>query len=125
MSSFDEQIEKAGPVTLHHRNLQQLATEIYKALNGVSSSLMTELFVIKECNYNLRKEVTLASNKPSSTKYGINSISHLSPKIWEQIPKEIRTSETLNIFKGKIKKWIPNNCPCNLCKVYIHGVGFV
>ena len=48
-SSFDELIEKSGSVTLHHKNLQQLATEIYKALNGISSSLMTELFVIKEC----------------------------------------------------------------------------
>ena len=52
-SSFDELIEKSGSVNLHHKNLQQLATKIYKALNGISSSLMSELFVRKECSYNL------------------------------------------------------------------------
>ena len=64
---------------------------------------MSEIFAIKECNYNLRKEDTLVSNKPGSTKNGINRISHLAPQIWEQIHKEIRTSKTLNIFKDKIK----------------------
>ena len=52
-SSLDELIEKSVSVTLHHKNLQQLATEIYKALNGISSSLMSEIFVRKECSYNL------------------------------------------------------------------------
>ena len=55
-SSFDELIERSGSVSLHHRNLQQLAIEIYKALNGISSSLMSELFVIKERKYNFRNE---------------------------------------------------------------------
>ena len=39
-SSLDELVEKSGSVTLYHKNLQQLATEICKALNGISSSLM-------------------------------------------------------------------------------------
>ena len=87
-TSFDELIEKPGSVTIHHRNLQQLATEIYEAI----------INVIKQCNYNLGKEFTLVSNNPSSTNYGINSISHLVPKIWEQILNEIRTIKSLNIF---------------------------
>ena len=53
-SYFDEPIERSGSVTIHHRNLQQLTTKIYKALNGMSSSLMSDLFVMKECNHNLR-----------------------------------------------------------------------
>ena len=28
-------------------------------------------------------------------------------------------------FKSKIKSWVPQNCPCRLCKTYIHHVGFI
>ena len=28
-------------------------------------------------------------------------------------------------FKANIKKWTPKNCPCKLCKNYLHGVGYV
>ena len=123
-SSFDDLIIKSGSVRLHHRNLQQLAIEIYNVLNNLSSLLMSELFKVKERNH-LRNEIAIVPNRPRTTKYGINSISHLAPKIWELIPKEIKSCKTLNLFKVKIKTWIPENCPCNLCRPYIHGVGFI
>ena len=47
-SSFKVLLEKSRCVTVHHRNLQFLATEIYKAVNNLSSSLMSELFKINE-----------------------------------------------------------------------------
>ena len=115
----------SGSVSIHHRNLQQMAIDIYKALNNLSSTLMSELFRVKEKKYNLRNKDALVSNIPRSTNYGINTISHLAPKIWEIIPDEIKSSKTLNIFKKSIKTWIPDNCPCNICRVYVHNVGFI
>ena len=47
VSSFETLLKKSGSVTIHHRNLQLLATEIYKAFNNLSSSLMSDLFKIK------------------------------------------------------------------------------
>ena len=123
--SFEKLLEKSGSVTIHHRNIQLLAIEICKALNNLSSPLMAELFKIKESNYHLRKADSLMSNKPSSTTYGIGSITHLAPKIWEQIPAEMKCCKTLKLFKSKLKLWIPNKCPCRLCKVYVQHVGFI
>ena len=88
-SSFQELLEKSDSVSIHGRNLQQLAIEIYKALNNLSSSLMSELFMIKKNKYSFRNEGALISNHPKSVNYGINSIFHLAPKIWELVPKEI------------------------------------
>ena len=31
--------------------------------------------------------------------YGFETISFLGPKIWEQVPNDIKNSESLNIFK--------------------------
>ena len=28
-------------------------------------------------------------------------------------------------FKREIKGWVPDNCKCRLCKVYVGGLGFV
>ena len=68
-SSFED-LKKSGSVTIHHRNLQHRTIEIYKALNDLSSSLMTEVFFVKEKIYNLRNKNALFSKTPHSTKYG-------------------------------------------------------
>ena len=102
-SSFDELLKTSGSVSIHHRNIQQLPIEIYKALNNLTSTLMSELFMIKENKYKLRNEVIRASNLPRSTNYGINSVSHLAPKIWELIPNELRNCIILNLFKEKLR----------------------
>ena len=81
ISSFEGLIEKSGSVSMHDRNLQQMAIEIYKALNDLSPTLVSELPRIKERKYNLRIDNALVSNIPHYTKYGLNIISHLVPKI--------------------------------------------
>ena len=123
-SSFENLLTKSGSVSIHHRNLQ-VAIEIYKALNDLSSTLMSGLFRAKEKKYNLRNNNALVSNIPHSTNYGLNTISHLAPKIWEIIPDEIRCCQSLNLFKEKMKRWIPKNCPCNLCRPAVHKVACI
>ena len=62
ISSFTQLLEKSGSVSIHHRNLQALALEVYKALNNLSSPLMSDLIKLKETTYNLRNACTLVSN---------------------------------------------------------------
>ena len=102
-SSFDELLKKSESVSMHHRNIQQLAIKMYKALNNLSSPLMSELFMIKENKYKLRNELIRASNLPRSTNYGINTVSHLAPKSWELIPNELRNFIKLNLFNEKLR----------------------
>ena len=82
LSSFEFLLEKSGSVKIHYRNLQLLAIEIYKALNNISSSLMSELFQIKNIDYNLRNGSTLLSRNVKTVRYGKESISYLAPQIW-------------------------------------------
>ena len=125
ISSFTQLLEKSGSVSIHHRNLQALAIEVYKALNNLSSPLMSDLIKLKETTYNLRNASVLVSTNKKTTNYGINSISYLAPNIWDQIPEEIKNSKSLNIFKQKIKIWLPLKCPCILCKVYVPNLGYI
>ena len=48
----------------------------------------------------------------------------LGPKIWEQIPTEIKNKDSLVGFKKEIRKWKPLNCPSRICKTFIDNLGF-
>ena len=44
-STFQELLEKDNSVSIHHRNVQKLATEIYKVLHGFSPLILNDIFV--------------------------------------------------------------------------------
>ena len=110
---------------MRHRNIRALAIEIYKVMQRISPPLLNEVFMPRQCNYELRGNKFLERRRVKSVRYGTESISSLVPKIWEILPNEIKDSDTLQIFKAKIKKWVPVECPCRLCKIYLPQVGFI
>ena len=61
----------------------------------------------------------------NSIRYGTETVSFLAPKIWDILPKKMKDSESLDIFKRKIKTWIPWKRSCRLCKTYVPQVGFI
>ena len=50
-SSYEELLTKDRSVTIYHRNIRALSTEIYKVMQGISSPLSNEVFVPRKCNY--------------------------------------------------------------------------
>ena len=102
-SSFEDLLVTPGSIRIHHRNLQILATEIYKALNNLSSSLMTELFQLKGINYNLRKGNTLTWRNIKTVKYGTKTVSYLGSKIWDLLPEEIKKMQIFRLFQAENK----------------------
>ena len=124
-SSFETLLEKSNNVSVHFRNIQQLAVEIYKSQNNLSPSFMSEIFKVKETKYNLRSSKCLVPSAPRTSTYGIKSISYLAPKIWSLIPNDIKSSYNLKAFKRKIRSWKPQPCPCHLCKKFVVNIGFI
>ena len=124
-SSFQDLLDKDNSVTIHHRNIRTLAIETFKVLYGLSPPLLNEVFVERNCNYNLRENNFLKRRRVNSVRYGTESVSFLAPKIWDTLPKEVKNSETLNAFKAKIKNWFSHECRCRLCNTYVCQVGFI
>ena len=55
-SSFNELLEKDGSVSIHMRNIQILATEMYKLINNLSPPTMNRVFKLNgDSRYNLRQ----------------------------------------------------------------------
>ena len=106
-SSFHNLLDKDNSVTLHHRNIRTLAIETFKVLHGISPSLLNKVFVERNCNDNSPGNNFLNRRRVNSVRYGMESVSFLSPKIWDILSKEIKNSEMLNAFNAKIKNWVP------------------
>ena len=89
---------------MHHRNIQKLATEIYKVFHGFSPPILNDIFVPVSRPYNFRRNDTLQRRRVNSVRHGTESVSFLGPKIWDLVPSDIKLSQSLSIFKRKIKK---------------------
>ena len=125
-SSFKELFQKDKSITIHQRNLQYLVIEIYKVRSGISPKIMNEIFRFsKNSVYSLRSGIQLEKPSINTVQFGSESTVYLGAKIWELIPENIKSSKSVDIFKSKIKKWVPERCPCRLCKTYVNQVGFV
>ena len=123
--SFQEMLNKDGSVTIHHRNLQKLAIEMYKIKNQISPIPIQKLLTVKEYQYDLRNKNTWVSDNIRTVKYGSETISNMGPKTWELVPNAIKESTSLLQFKSRIENWTSTGCRCRLCKTYIYDVGFL
>ena len=101
-----------------------LAIELYKVTKGWAPDIMNVVFPLKESR-NYCTNFPFKTRNIRTVTYGSETLSFLGPKIWSLIPSHIKSANTLDEFKNKIKNWKPENCPCKLCKIYISGVGFI
>ena len=71
-SIFIELLQKDKSITIHQRNLQYLAIEIYKVRMGIAPKIMNEIFRFsKNSVYSLRSGIQL--EKPSINTFQIGS----------------------------------------------------
>ena len=124
-SSFENLLEKDKAVKIHARNLQILVTEMFKIKNGLAPKIISDIFKLSNPTYNLKNKRDFVSDHVEMVYLGTESLSYLGPKLWDLLPQDLKTLTSLTEFKSHVKKWVPQNCPCQICKVYIHNVGFI
>ena len=124
--SFTEFLEIDNSVSVHHRNIQVLATELYKFVNCLSPKLASDCLKLNNMTvYNTRNRCSFYSRPVRTVVHGTESLSQLGPKIWELVPSDMKNFSSLTAFKKAIKQWKPDACPCRICRTYIYQVGFV
>ena len=124
-STFQQLLKQNKSVSIHKKNQQILATEIFKTKIGLNPVIMEDVFRLKNLTYNFRSAETLNRSNENSVKYGTETISFLGTKVWKILPNDYKDLRSLSTFKSKIKKWETDKCPCKLSKTYIQRVGFI
>ena len=130
--SFEELLKKDGSVRIHHRNLQFLGTELFKIDKGLAPVFMNDIFprnknsMAENVSSHTRSNARYYNySNPKTVNYGLETLRSFGPKLWNMIPKDLKDSSSLVDFKRNIKKWIPQDCSCRLCKSYIPQLGYL
>ena len=77
------------------------------------------------CPYDLRNSNSLKRKRVNYVWHSTESLPCLGPKIWDLVHNEIKESESLNDFKFKIKRCVPEGCPGRICRIFLGQVGFI
>ena len=123
--SFQELLDLDNSMTIHHRNIQRLATEMFKIKNNLSPIPMKEIFTEHINVHDLRSKRYWETSKVRTVHYGTETVRYRGTKTWELLPQSIKDSNTLKEFKANIKLWKPTDCACRLCKTFIPELGFI
>ena len=120
-STFEDLLRMDGSVTVHHRNIQLVAVEMFKVKNDLCPEIIKDLFQLRQGPDGTRKFMIPMVNNEYMGKL---SLRYFGPVVWEtMLPEVYKKLNALEKFKEEIKKWVPD-CRCRLCKTYIAGVGF-
>ena len=96
---------------------------MFKVKNNLCPITFRTLF----CENTNPKSSALFQRPNVNTVYkGDYSLRSFGPIVWDKmVPEEIKSILNLKDFKREITAWVPNGCPCRLCKDYVHNLGFV
>ena len=105
-STLDELWSKDNVVSVPHNSIHALAIEMYKVANDMSPEIMNKVYKLREeIHYHLRYTKQFLVDSIHSVFNGSESDSYLDPKIWEQMPTEIKNIDLSSGLKKTFKKW--------------------
>ena len=121
-ASYDNLISKGGKSKMNVRRLRTLCVEIYKTLNDLNPSFMNDIFKLKINRREVLDKYKLNLDIPkwNQRTFCYKNLKVLGPKIWNNSPYHIKSSDNLDTFKNLLKNWDGNLCKCNLYKNYIY-----
>ena len=124
-STFESLLKRDKSVSMHQRNIHRVAIEMYKAKNKLYPEIVQNIFQQRDIS-TLRSEVTFIRPDINTVYNGEDSLRNFGPIVWNNmLPNNLKSATTLEKFKNNIKLWVPENCPCRLCKDFLPGIGYI
>ena len=115
ITTFTEKYEHITPslIDLHwlpveYRIIYKILLLVYKAINGLSPSYISNLLSFCSSSYSLRSCSNKLLQVPRSKlkSYGDRRFSIAGPKLWNSIPASLRKTDSLNSFKKHLKTYL-------------------
>ena len=104
-------------------NMCAYTIEMFKVKNNLCPEIMKKIFHL---NPDSKLGKSFFRPNVNTVNKGEGSLRSFGPIILDSmLPESLKIILTLEKFKEQIKKWVPENCVCRLCKEYIRGLGFV
>ena len=101
--SYENLLNRSGDISIHQKHLRYLAIEVYKSLAKLNPGFMWNFFERNHTPYNLRRGDLLLLPPAKSIRYGVNSLAFRGSLLWNNLPPQVKESQTLEEFKNIIK----------------------
>ena len=85
---------------------------------------MNDIFMEKVPSYELRDSGNIFLPKVKTTRFGTETVQFLGQKLWRTLRADIKKSESLSMFKRKIKMYTVS-CDCRICKRYVENLEYI
>ena len=99
-SDYETLLRIIGSVNLESSRVQNMLITTYKTLYGIAPPYLKSLLKVA---YNLRGTLKLNLPRVTTTTYGLQSFRYAATQVWNMLPDDIRTSESLIAFKRAIQ----------------------
>ena len=124
ITSFEDLLIKDNSVSIHLRNIQKVAIEMFKVKNNLCPEFIKSLF--HQLPSRTRSKALFHRQHVNKVYKGEYSIRSFGPIVWDtMVPVNLKKITKLADFKNEISKRIPNNCACRLCEDFVPDLGFV
>ena len=77
---------------------------------------MKYVFEIKNHHYDFRRDMHLQRGNVNTVLYGTEIIASLGAQIWNLVPRNLRCSKSVNVFKKNIRTWTTKNILADYAK---------
>ena len=113
-SSYSQLLAVCYKSSLYTARLRKMMEMTYRILNGMYPTYLRDLIKTKETR-DLRCCNRLEITRYVTVKYGKNSVSHLTPVLWNNMNNDLKNSNTFTQFKCRINAWTGPTCYCGFC----------
>ncbi len=83
ISDYSDLLNKANTCTIETRWKRQLITEVYKPVNVLTPSYISEMFQETTVNYNLRRSKLITQPKVLFKTHGYHSLRQEGTRLWD------------------------------------------
>ena len=102
-STHNHLLKTAGTQSLHVKRLKHMACEVFKIVNNMPPSFITNLIEIKTSKYSMRRTKPAVVPKSKTSKYGLKSFAHEGVRVWNSLPNELRRYDNFGEFRRLLR----------------------
>ena len=88
---------------IHLNHLRSLMIEVFKSVNKINPEFMWEIFSIKQCPYNFRRENILPLPPSTGKSHGANTLVYKAITLWNSLGNSLMSENSLEAFKSGVK----------------------
>ena len=105
-SDYGQLLNRAKTCSIETRWKRQLVAEVYKAVNGLAPSYISDMFRQKTVDYDLRARKLITQPRFYTQTHGYHSLRNEGTRLWAMLPNCCKEAKDIYTFKRMIVDYI-------------------